>query len=495
MIESPDSRNKVEPYISVSDHLKDEAARLDLLLRAGSLARSNAADSAAKMRRDGLGESLTRLDAIIEQRCEATEEAGHRLPWRNLAKLFGLDDLEMEIVLLLLAVEGALPLELPLDLIEADGVTPHSMLAYLGWNPARQMVVRTAISPAGRLQEWHMLDRRKGGGLALDPAIVDYLLGLPPEQHLGSGFTAIEPPEAEELPGPVVDQLDRLARLLSETETNAAHVVLIGLDAMQCDKAAAYFAELLNFSAIQFDLAWVKQIDDPLALQRSLRGALLADAQIVCRNAAALSGPEHATARAQLLLALTESYWLTVWTVPDIGQIPELPTDALVYRISLPLPDQSEREVLWAKEAPHLAEPQWGHLAASMSLTAEQISTATAQARAAAGLDGRAEPDLEDLSHAASAVSRHDLSSLARLVSSRYGWDDIELEPERRCRRCAASTSNATLCSATGGLTPREAKGEASLQSFQVHREPGRLWPHRLSGRALGALSTRLIYR
>jgi len=104
--------------------------------------------------------------------------------------------------------------------------------------------------------------------------------------------------------------------------------------------------------------------------------------------------------------------------------------------IALPAPDFEARRDLWSRQLGHLepalAEAANG-LASKFQLSAAQIADAVQAARGNALWRSPARPavTLEDLYAAARGQSTPILSSLARKINPRFGWDDIVLPSDQ----------------------------------------------------------------
>ncbi len=107
------------------------------------------------------------------------------------------------------------------------------------------------------------------------------------------------------------------------------------------------------------------------------------------------------------------------------------------YRVALPRPDHAGRVKLWAAQlngdgaAPGVDVAE---LANRFRFSGGQIRDAAAGARSLARLRDpeRGRLSMEDLFAACRTQSSPRLSSLARKIAPRYGWDDIVLPPDRR---------------------------------------------------------------
>jgi AAA+ superfamily predicted ATPase len=452
--------------IGCDSHLFTELKRLDLLLgaRVERLRLDPVAAGYSQYR--GLFLSEEEIDAILpgrphekapespvaqalEERAaglrrettEAASDTGPR-PLLDLARLFGLQDFDLHLLLLCLAPEidrkyeklyaylqndvmRKWPtLDLALDLhcvsLEERLACRERLL------PAMPLLLHQLVTCAHEAADGQasLLSRP----LRLDDRITAYLLGSEVLDEAIAGFTRIVIPGAgmedllatEEFKFGLLRMRDSDEKLRLFTGPRGSGRKLVA--EILCAPAGR------NLLVADVPKALAAGAITPRIAAKLTREATLRHAILYLDGAEALLADDKSPSRQALLDAL-EKYpepailgstqdWNEV-----LGDLRE-PIPALRFQP----PDHILRFALWRRFAPELDGVQASALAAKFQFTGGRIRSAVAQARRLSS--GDRDVSLDDLYQACRAQSVSRLTSTARRVEPLYGWDDITLLPE-----------------------------------------------------------------
>jgi len=161
--------------------------------------------------------------------------------------------------------------------------------------------------------------------------------------------------------------------------------------------------------------------------------------------------------------------------------------------IALPVPDFEARRALWARQLgqlePALAEAADG-LASKFQLSAAQIADAVQAARGNALWRSPRQPavTVEDLYAAARGQSTPILSSLARKINPRFGWDDIVLPADQiqQLREMGNHVEHHHTVYARWGLERRLGLSQGLMALFAGPSGTGKTMAADILARALG---------
>jgi len=364
----------------------------------------------------------------------------------------GLTELDAGILLVALAPELDLKYERVFAYLQ-DDVTrrrPTVDLALGLLAPAWEdrLRARARLAPSAPLLRQRLLRLTEDPGhrdptllsryLKPEDRVVDFLLGSDePDPRLGPYARAVEP--RARLDGLLLpDALRERLRALARGGADAVFYLQGPYGVGKRSVAEAVCAEagrgLVTVDAARMaglDAAEFDELAGVAAREALLRGAALCwdgfDALLAddrrARREAALRG-----AREGGLVFLTgEEGWDPA---DDLAGVP-------FYRVALPRPEHADRVKLWAAQlngdgaAPGVDVAE---LANRFRFSGGQIRDAAAGARSLARLRDpeRGRLSMGDLFAACRTQSSPRLSSLARKITPRYGWDDIVLPPDRR---------------------------------------------------------------
>jgi len=384
----------------------------------------------------------------LAQRAQALRDRAHQegetLRLERLAAAFGLDQFEVDTLLICLAptldmryerLYGYLQddvtrkrpsVNLILDLLCPPGAERTARLAYFtGDSPLfrDRLLDRITETASGKLPTL-------GQPLVLDESIMAWLLGrYQPHTQLDPHASLSWPQEDESDLLLAGETAGYVLPLLSSSPPPV--VAFYGLDQTSQAAAARLCAASLGRSLLRVDLGGV------IARGQHARQALL----LALRDAR-LTGaiPYLAGWDACLTDAgsgeLSPAILQEVCRYPDIvitsGQATWRPRgidrERPVLWFEFPVPAYNQRTVLWEHflGQPVLDAPDLELLAGQFALTSGQIRDAVSSARDASTQHQRS-LESQDLFGAARAHSNPNLSSLARKIDPRYTWDDIVL--------------------------------------------------------------------
>jgi hypothetical protein len=489
-------RERSVAYRDPFEHLQDELSCLDLLLaqavREASQrrsARSPGESSGLYISAEEAGSLLSAADkdpgwagirqqladrrAEIQERVQASQQAGLWLRLPYLAELFELSPFESELLLLALAPEidqryqklyaylqddiGRMrpSVDLALNLFCPDPAGKHSA--------AERQSARAAFDPDAALRLAGLLDLEgePGAGAApllnralkLDDRIAAFLLG---SDRLDSRLTA-QPwrarwatPELDSsllvLPDELKAQIERVQTLAVSGE--AALCLLHGPSGAGKKAAALAICKGIGRALLVVDLPALLDSDLPFQqlLRLALREALLYNSPLYLDNWHELSAdtghgvhglyPHDDALQRQArrwVEAEVERFSGLVFLGSQEAWLPKHPERVHFLSLEFPTPGESLRRQLWqsALETRQALTPQvdTGYLASTFRFTPGQIHKALAQAEAAAWLRGgpAGPPAMADLLAGCRAESTRQLISFAQKIAPQRSWDDLVL--------------------------------------------------------------------
>jgi hypothetical protein len=486
----------IEPYRTNSDCLNDQLRILDLALLAGVDAFESTVWHESAQRWQGLAISPDEVRALLQgtgaaegrrptgdlerRRLRLQERATMRMlatpvepgapPFVRLVQRFGLEPFEQFCVVagLALAVDrnkyGKAFAFLQDDVTRKQPSLDLLLRLHPGPDDASRWDAARAFDASRPLLRWRLLRTalREAGELAtpfgrrveLDDRIGRYLLGL---EDLG--------PELEEFasvgrwdPGSLrathpVALEDRLVQLIGEVqgERPGAPPSLVvhvhGREGSGRRSLVAAICDRLGLRILRVDAARLAALP-PAALEDALvvlaRDAILAPTSVCIEQLDMLLDDDATSAQALKPLARAlRTLGPVTFLIGHRTWSPEgLLGDGTFQSVALDLPDAAEARGIWARElaevglAPELggAEDAAAVLASRFSLSPGQIHDAVATARTRS-LWNQAEGGpltLQELYAASREQCSHRLATLARHVTSEFGWDDLILPPKQR---------------------------------------------------------------
>jgi len=469
-------------YSSGLEHITDELARLDLLIRSrlsrrGKNRPRSPLDSFAGLvvseeevialldgNPDGnemLDQALSRkLDECcdrIESRLRASSDDNVYLPLPHISRLFGLNTFEQLALILCLAPEIEVKYEKLYEYLQDDVTRKKPTVELLSQlfsdHPIERINARLSFRPEAPLIKHRLLsfsdanDPMPSRSLKLDNRIVDYLLGLGViDERLAGSAKLI-------LPDSTTDSISVDETILTRVSSYAQSHLLTTLSSDQL-ALIFYFRGTAGTGKRAMAEAVCRELDLPLViadLDKILDSgnSFLESVDVLCREAilqpAALCidkvdcvlSDEGRRAQVKPLLDAIEVYSRLTFLLAEKPWRPrgEL-TQSLFIDQEFTVPSANSRRTLWKRaleEASVASDVEISTLASTFQFTADQIRTAVAGALTLASWRaGRPnEIDVSDLQKACRNQSTTKLSSLAQKIEPRYTWDDIVLPDDQ----------------------------------------------------------------
>ncbi len=430
-------------------------------------------------------QAFAAAEATAGRRAEAALEQARRdgevCRLRALSEAFELDRFDQDTLLLCLASALDLRYERLYGFLQDDVTrkrpTVDLALSVFGPAGAARLPFLQHFSDQAPLLRNALLQRVDpeagapllASSIAVDHTVVAWLLGrYEPARDLAP-CVEFSPPNSGPydvlLVGSRAASLDRLAESAAgPDQTNPMIVVFHGPDSESQDAAARLLAYRAGRPLLAVDLGLAPQGEAQTILRRALRDARLTRALPFLRNWDARpvapgnerEGQRSGEGKAQepvespelgdelgayggTAIIAARNPWRPSARLGHSGS-PGTPSDhgadispaeCRWFQLEFPVPGYSQRMALWGhylgKESDKLAA-----LAGQFVLTTGQIRAAIASARDRAAQRGD-QVQAADLFASARAHSSPGLSTLARQIHPRYGWQDIVLPPDQLC--------------------------------------------------------------
>jgi ATP-dependent 26S proteasome regulatory subunit len=481
-------------YLSNIEHLMDELKRLDLMLRElvsrkghgggddpfrglyltegeadallggddaerGSSQNVQNGHDQSSRRNQGKGDEgsdqISAAESSIRQKVEGSLEAGIDLQLCRLSRLFGLDRLELDAVVICAAAELDTKYEKIYGYLQ-DDMTRRSpslglVMDILCVTPEERLEVRRRFLPGSRLIREKIIepaDSREDGiqlstALRLNPDILACLIGSGMPETAGKpqcSPEAFEPWVGVGVSDALQEKLKNLTRYLAgKGGRTVCH--LQGPYGSGKREIAGQICAALGKRMAEIDLASLaadeKGFEAAAAISRVLRRALLEGSAIYVENLDLLASedPRYLSIRSMLARSLESHPGLVILSsqgAVDLGKKLQRRTLAL----KIPLIDYPERRQIWADAlggAPGegLSEEDLDDLASKFRFTGGQIGDAVSAAQSIASLEGRKELRKEDVYQGCRFQSSRKLSALSRRIEAKSRWEDIILPEDK----------------------------------------------------------------
>ncbi|MCL1869470.1 MAG: ATP-binding protein [Promicromonosporaceae bacterium] len=364
-----------------------------------------------------------------EVEADDAEAAGERLALRDLTRTFGLDALDVELLLIALAPEVDPRFERLYGYLN-DDVTrrrPSAAVALglcglpAGLPGARARLLHGPLADGGLVELEDPERPLPGRALRVPDRVAGHLLGDPaPDPALAgvladpAGLAGAAPPEVSAAVARALAGGLRLLYLRRPPTGSGRSVALAGLEGAGRD-------------AVVVDLARVLESPEPAATVRAaVREARLRDAGLVAEPVDALVGggaPGRAALSALVgspatVLMVGETAWDATWAERPVAQL------------QVRAPSAAERTRLWTTAlGADAAGLDVDAATAAFRLRPEQVLRAAGAARAQADLHrgGPGPLTADAVRRGARAENGTGLDRLARRVEPAVGWDDLVL--------------------------------------------------------------------
>jgi DNA polymerase III delta prime subunit len=381
--------------------------------------------------------------AELRTQAAATASAAWELrPLQELARLFGLEDFDLSVVLLCLAPEIDRKYEKLYAYLQNDVMRKWPTLDLaLDLNCSsldERLSCRERLLPGMPLL-FHQLivfSHETGDGqasllsrpLRLDDRIAAHLLGADVMDDAIAGFTQVTVPLATMDDLVVPEELK--SRLLNLRDTDESLCLFAGPRGSGRKLAAEVLCSMSgrNLLVANIPKALAAGIVTPRIAGKLTREAALRNACLYLDGAEALLPDDKLQSRLALLDAIEKGAGpAIIATTQEWSEALGDPREP-ISTIPFPTPDHNLRLALWWRYAPELDRTETSALAAKFQFTGGRIRSAAAQARRLSGRAGVI--SLDDLYQACRAQSTSRLTSTARRVTPMYNWEDICLPPE-----------------------------------------------------------------
>ena len=472
-----------ETYRNSLDHLRDELARLDLVIEravvqvratnrspasAGSFVSSEEVQALLDPRaapgsvatdgpqeRDALGGRIEEAEEDIGQKIAKSRESGVRLRLPRLARLFSLSRFEMDVLVMCLAPELDQKYRRLYGFLHDDVTKRHPsiglVLRLLCRGFDEELEARTSFAPSSPLLHYGLITVLKDAAdpaapllareIRIDEGIAGHLLeasGLDPAIASAAVLTGPPGPAEGRTDDAMLKKIrDTVQEHLSGNADRPLTFSFFGPDGEAMRKAAHDACRTINTALLHVDVkALVGDRDDvEQVISRVLREGLLRPAPVLLENCDWL-WEEEAKAAHHLRL-LQDLVGELGWVLFLAGKRPwpnqGMSDDTVLFEFEFPLPDARQRKEAWERAlngaCRSAREIDLDGLAGMFRLTTGQIRDAVLVARNRALL--REGPGFvltgADLLAAARDCSNHHLAAFGRKVVPRYGWDDIVL--------------------------------------------------------------------
>ena len=473
----------MEAYQNSIEHLRDEIARLDLLLQRALLVarRSDPAQAPDEFRglvisepeiealvqakdffgerwrrqetsRDELGridEQLEKMRRDIDERRRLTAEAGTWLALPSLARRFNLSPAEVDILLLVTAAELEPNYETLYAYLQND-VTRKRPSVNLALNlicrsEREKLDARSLFTPASALFASSLLDLAEEPHdrqspllrkfLGMDEAVVAFLLEHPP---IGTGAaTLIQPRAAErtsEMNPETSKRLKNLASYLGRADRRGVAIRLIGQSEAALCGAAEVLAASLGRRLLLLPLSQVST--EETEVRKLLRNASLWGALLGVKETEKQSNggePPAAQSQSRLWNALKTFEEPVLLLGPD-SAFPRTPADIRIWRLEVEMPGYNMRRETWEAALRDTAsKADSARLADTFRFGGQRIHQTIDTAR---GLVAVRDPtqsylDIQDLLDAGRVLTSPQVGRFAIRIEPRYTWTDIVLPHEK----------------------------------------------------------------
>lgn len=472
----------MEAYANSIEHLRDELARLDLLLQRALLVarRSDPAHAAEEFRglvisepeidalvqvKDFFGERWRRQDAMrgelnvidqqlekmrqdIDERRRLTQEEGTYLSLPALAYRFNLSPAEVDILLTTLAVELEPHYETLYAYLQNDVTrkrpTVNLVLNLICRSEKEKIDARTLFSPSSSLFGSRLLElvddpQEKNApvlrrSLKLDEAIVAFLLEQPPNGV--AAITLIEPTavtDSAELSTDTQQQLANLAAYLSRTDRRGVALRLIGQSDAALTSAAEILCRSMGRRLLPMDINQIAT--DEASVARLMRNCVLWHAVLAVKDLETTGSEKENVVQAQSLLwNAMRVFGEPIFLLGPESAFPRIPASVRVWRTDVQSPGFNQRRQTWEVALGSAAiDVDPARLADTFRFGGQRIRQTVDMARSliAVRKPTQREPRTQDLLDAGRALTSPQVGRFAIRVEPRYTWTDIVLPPEK----------------------------------------------------------------
>jgi len=475
----------MEAYNNSVEHLRDELARLDVLLQRALLVarRADAAQAGEEFRglvisepeidalvqaKDFFGERWRRQDAMrdelrvldqqiekmrqdIDERRKLTDDAGTWIALPSIAQRFSLSPAEVDVLLLTIAVELEPHYETLYAYLQNDVTrkrpSVNLALNLICRNENEKIAARTIFSPsaslfANRLLELVEEPQERNAPLLrkfvkTDEALVAYLLEQPPLTTTAA--TLIDPGKVDhlaEVNTNTQEQLRNLGAYLNRTDRRGIALRIIGQSEVALTSAAEALCTFMGRRLLLVDLNQLGT--DEGYVSKLMRDSVLWDAILAVsdREISTTSSDAETVNRSQTLLwNALRVFGEPIFLLGAESAFARIPTNIRVWRMEVQPPGFLQRRQTWETAlGSGTGEAEPARLADTFRFGAQRIHQTIDMARSLVAVRKAApkEPEIQDLLDAGRALTSPQVGRFAIRVEPRYGWNDIVLPTEKK---------------------------------------------------------------
>jgi len=473
----------MEAYQDSIEHLREEMARLDLLLQRALLVarRSDPGQAADEFRglvisepeiealvqaKDFFGERWRRQEASqdelgrideqleimrrhIDERRRLTAEAGTWLTLPSLARRFNLSPAEVDILLLVIAAELEPNYETLYAYLQND-VTRKRPSVNLALNlicrsEREKLDARTLFTSSSPLFASSLLELSEEPHdrqspllrkvLETDEAVVAFLLN---QASAGAGVATLIQPKlsdrSSEMNPETAKRLRNLASYLTRGDRRGIAIRLIGQsDAALCG-AAEVLSSSMNRQLLLVDLAHMGS--EEAAVRKLLRNATLWEAMLAVREKETpANGSETHTSQTQaLLFNALRTFDEPILLLGSDTAFSRIPADIRIWRLEVEMPGYNMRRETWEAALRGTASnADSARLADTFRFGGQRIHQTIDTARGLVAVKDPSQSQLEiqDLLDAGRVLTSPQVGRFAIRIEPRYTWSDIVLSQEK----------------------------------------------------------------
>ncbi|HUI40216.1 MAG TPA: AAA family ATPase [Methanothrix sp.] len=392
-------------------------------------------------------EKVRAAESDIRKKVKRSLEAGSNLRLCRLERIFTLDQLEHDTVIICAAAELDTKYEKIYGYLQ-DDMTRRSptlglVLDLLCSTPEEKVEARKRFLPGAKMLREGIIEPADGreeslqlsSALRLNSNVLASLIGADASQRWRQSGGLSKPVElSSKIPDDVQATLKNLIIHLAK-EKGRALCHIQGPYGARKREMAGQICAALGKKMVRVDLMALEADEKGFeaVIIGTLRSALL-EGLAVCietLDLLAAEDPKYQSTKSWLARALDEHSGLVILSSQgpvDLGR--EL--QGKILPIMVPVPDYPERRKMWARALDgRLPQEDLDDLASKFRFTGGQIEDAVQAARNLAALEGRSDLEREDIYRGCRVQSNRRLSSLSKRVAATCQWKDIVLPDEK----------------------------------------------------------------
>jgi SpoVK/Ycf46/Vps4 family AAA+-type ATPase len=397
-------------------------------------------------------ERIAELEIEIEAKKVESMRRGITLNLPQLASIFGLTPLEIDVVLIGMAPEQDTKYERLYAYLHNDATKKQPsvdlVLSLLCNSKEEKLYARQYFDASAPLVKHHILQFIEAPEewkktllsrfIKLDDRIINYILGFNQIDTKIEPFTELIQPqtdlEAIFLPEELKRKIDSIINC--KELTDGTKCFLHGPYGVGKKTVAQCMCKELGMALLTVDIAYLANTDADFeaVISRSFREAKLQDSAIFLAHfERIISEDTKNVLYKNILVNALENCSGIVFIASEQPLEPAVELPKGIFDIEIPIPDYAMRKTIWGQYLTGKnSEEDVSALANKFKFTAGQIKDAIVSAQKLAVLHGREDITLEDLYNGCRAQSNQKLSALAKRIKPKYSWDDLILPKEKK---------------------------------------------------------------